>query len=81
MAVTVDAARQDVEAGGVDLAAPGRERLAECRDPAPVDPDVAARGLGGGDDRAAPDDQLVRHGAGIIADPVAPAIGEPALSP
>ena len=44
MAVAVDAAGQDVEAGGVDLPASGRERLAERRDPPAVDPDVALPG-------------------------------------
>ena len=61
MAVAVDSAGQDVEAGGVDLTAAGRERLAERRDPRAVDPDVARRGGRRGDDGAVPDDQLM-HG-------------------
>jgi hypothetical protein len=69
--VAVDAAGEDVEAAGIDLPAPGRQPLAERRDPPAVDPDVAAERLGRRDDGAAPDDELVGHGAGIIA-PVTP---------
>ena len=67
MDVTVDAAREDVESARVELAAPGRERAAQRRDPAPVDANVAPERLGRGDDGAAPHDEIVGHDAGIIA--------------
>ena len=67
--VAVDAAGEDVEAAGVELPAARRQALAEGGDLPGIDADVGGEGLGGGDDRAAADDEVVGHDAGIIAPP------------
>src|SRR3712207_7854427 len=57
---SVDDARQDEQAAGVDFGAPAGQLGPDLRDRAAVDADIGAHALRGGDHRAAPDHQLVR---------------------
>src|SRR5260370_22846000 len=59
MAVAVDAAGENQHAAGIDLARPRADGIAERRDTARFDADVAAHRVGGGDDCAVADDEIV----------------------
>ena len=63
MDVAVDAARQHQLAGGVDDLLRRAEIVAERRDPAVRDADVAGEGVGGGRNGAAADDGVEGHAA------------------
>ena len=60
MGVAVDAAGQHELAARVDLAPPGRQAEADRRDRLAADADIGPEGVGGGRDRAAADDEVVR---------------------
>ena len=59
MAMAVDAAGQHELAARIDLARPRAEALAERRDDAVLDADIAGRGVGRGRHRAVADHQIV----------------------
>ena len=61
MDATVDSAGQEQKAGSVDLGRGAREVLRQGDDAAVLHANVAFADVGGGDDRAAPNDQIKLH--------------------
>ena len=66
MHMRVDAAGQDQQPRGIDPLGPGQP-LPNLRDAPVPDADIGAVAVGGGDDRAARDDQIQRAHATIFA--------------
>src|SRR5690348_15795309 len=64
MTMAVDRAGKDELAARVDLAGAGGKVPAEGRDDAVLHADIAALRVGGGDDRAVADDEIVVRHAG-----------------
>ena len=65
MHVAVDAAGQNELAGRVDDLLCVAEVLAQRRDPAIPDADIAGEGIGRGRDRSAADDSVESHGSNL----------------